>query len=69
LQEFDETHMPRPVIPEQDLEPWREALGSLLGNRTLYEVESERCRRAALDFVRGLDAAHLEKLLLSLKRQ
>jgi len=69
LQEFDETHMPRPVIPEQDLEPWREALGSLLGNRTLYEAESERCRRAALDFVRGLDAAHLEKLLLSLKRQ
>jgi glycosyltransferase involved in cell wall biosynthesis len=69
LPEFDETHMPRPVIPEQDLAPWTEALGSLLHNRTLYEAESERCRAAALHFVSGLDASGLEKLLLSLERQ
>ncbi len=69
LPEFDETHMPRPVIPEQDLEPWTEALGSLLQNRTLYETESDRCRTAALAFVAGLDASDLEKLLLSLGRQ
>jgi glycosyltransferase involved in cell wall biosynthesis len=69
LPEFDETHMPRPVIPQQDLEPWREALGSLLENRTLYDAESERCRQAGLHFVTGLDASHLEKLLLSLDRR
>ena len=66
LSEFDETHMPRPVIPEQDLEPWTEALGSLLQNRALYEAEAERCRAAALAFVARLDASDLEKLLLSL---
>jgi glycosyltransferase involved in cell wall biosynthesis len=66
LSEFDETHMPRPVIPEQDLDPWSEALNSLLGDRNLYAAESERCRTAALNFVAGLDASDLEKLLLSL---
>ncbi|HEV8040734.1 MAG TPA: glycosyltransferase family 4 protein [Bryobacteraceae bacterium] len=66
LFEFDETHMPRPVIPEQDLEPWTEALNSLLGDRNLYAAESERCRTAALNFVARLDASDLEKLLLSL---
>jgi glycosyltransferase involved in cell wall biosynthesis len=66
LAEFDETHMPKPVIADQDLEPWAEALSSLLRNRALYEAESERCRTAALGFVAGLDASDLEKLLLSL---
>jgi glycosyltransferase involved in cell wall biosynthesis len=66
LSEFDETHMPKPVIPEQDLVPWTEALGSLLENQALYEAESERCRAAALHFVASLDASALEQLLLSL---
>jgi glycosyltransferase involved in cell wall biosynthesis len=66
LPEFDETHMPRPVIAEQDIEPWAEALGSLLRNKALYDAESENCRTAALKFVAGLDASDLEKLLLSL---
>jgi glycosyltransferase involved in cell wall biosynthesis len=66
LPEFDETHMPRPVIAAQQLEPWAEALGSLLRNRALYEAESESCRTAALGFVGRLDASNLEKLLLSL---
>ena len=68
LPEFDETHMPRPVIPEQDLTPWKNALGSLLHDRALYDAESERCRTAALGFVSRLDASDLEKLLLSLVR-
>jgi glycosyltransferase involved in cell wall biosynthesis len=66
LAEFDETHMPRAVIPEQDLQPWTGALSSLLSDRNLYEAESERCRSAALHFVARLDASDLEKLLLSL---
>lgn len=66
LPEFDEVHMPRPVIPEQDLEPWAEALGSLLADRNLHQMEAERSRTAALRFVSRLDAADLEKLLVSL---
>jgi glycosyltransferase involved in cell wall biosynthesis len=66
LPEFDETHMPRPVIPEQNLEPWTEALATLLHDRALYEAESERCRAAALGFVAKLDAAGFEKFLVSL---
>jgi glycosyltransferase involved in cell wall biosynthesis len=66
LPEFDETHMPRPVITNQNMEPWAEALDSLLRNRALYEAESQSCRTAALDFVGRLDASDLEKLLLSL---
>ncbi len=66
LPEFDETHMPRPAIPEQDLEPWTQALGSLLQARDLYETEAERCRAHALAFVAALDASGLEKLLFSL---
>jgi len=66
LPQFDETHMPRPVIPEQNLDPWTAALGSLLHDRALYEVESECCRAAALSFVTKLDASDFEKLLVSL---
>jgi len=66
LPEFDETRMPRAVIPEQNLDPWTEALRALLHDQALYETESERCRLAGLRFVSQLDASHLEKLLLSL---
>ena len=66
LPEFDEMHMPRPVIPVQDLQPWTEALDSLLANRTVYEDESERSLAAALGFVSRLRADDFERLLLSL---
>ena len=64
--EFDETHMPRPLIPQQELQPWVEALDSLLTNRSLYEAESERSRAVALQFVSTLHAGDFEKMLLSL---
>ena len=66
LPEFDEMHMPRPVIPEQNLELWAEALASLIRDNGLYRSESERCHAAALRFVAGLDPTALEKLLCSL---
>ena len=67
LPEFDETHMPRPVIPEQDIAPWAAAIESITGDRAVYEAEAERSRSVALEFVARLDAADFEKLLLSLK--
>jgi glycosyltransferase involved in cell wall biosynthesis len=65
--EFDETHMPRPEIPEQDAAPWADAVASITANRALYDAESVRSRTAALEFVSRLDAGDFEKLLLSLK--
>lgn len=66
LPQFDETHMPRPVIPPQDLQPWAAALDALIGHRDVYEAESERSREAALRFVARLHAGELEQFLMSL---
>ena len=67
LPEFDETHMPRPVIPEQSIEPWAAAIESITSDRAVYDREAQRSRAVALQFVERLDAADFEKLLLSLK--
>ncbi len=66
LPEFDEMHMPKPVMPEQNLEPWVRELGTLLADKAAWEEESERSREAALRFVAGLDPGGLEHLLVSL---
>lgn len=65
--EFDDTLMPRAVVPEQDLEPWVQALRELLTNQSAYRAEAERSRTAALHFVAGLDVADFEKMLLALE--
>ncbi len=63
---FDETHMPVPVIPEQDISPWETALGILLSDRAVYQQESEISRASALRFVSTLKAEDFESLLLRL---
>ena len=65
--EFDETHMPRPEIPDQDVAPWADAVTSITTQRAVYEAESQRSRTVALEFVSRLDAADFERLLRSLK--
>ena len=65
--EFDDTLMPRAVVPVQDLEPWAAALRELLTGETAYWAEAERSRTAALRFVGGLDVADFEKMLLGLE--
>jgi glycosyltransferase involved in cell wall biosynthesis len=67
LPEFDETHMPRPVIPQQNIAPWIEAIETITGDRALYDAEAQCSRTAALEFVGRLDVADFERLLLSLK--
>lgn len=61
--EFDETHMPVAVAPEQDLEPWKSALHELLTDERAYWVEAERSREAALRFVERLDAGDFERMI------
>jgi glycosyltransferase involved in cell wall biosynthesis len=64
---FDEHAMPRPVIRENDATPWVAALRELLGDRAAYQRESRASRAAAGTFVAGLDAAAMERYLLSLR--
>lgn len=63
---FDENHMPEPVDSPQDIEPWRLALATLLGDRETYWQEAETSRQAALQFVGGLRASQFEDMLREL---
>jgi surfactin synthase thioesterase subunit/glycosyltransferase involved in cell wall biosynthesis len=64
--EFDQAHMPRPVVEAQDIEPWEQALTTLAADRRAWESEAARSRDAALKFVSSLDPDAMEKLLESL---
>jgi len=59
--------MPRPVEAPQDIEPWKQALGALLGDSETYWRESELSRQAALRFVGGLRASQFEDMLRQTK--
>jgi glycosyltransferase involved in cell wall biosynthesis len=63
---YDERAMPRPVVGEVNLEPWTEALATLLSNRAAYQQESEASRRTAQRFVNSLPAAAMERFLSAL---
>ncbi len=63
---FDDTLMPRAVIPAQDVDPWEAALQILLTDEAKYWEEAERSREAALRFVSKLDAADFERALAGL---
>jgi hypothetical protein len=63
---FDEHGLPAAVTPDQDIEPWAEALGALLSEPTLYEEESETCRERALAFVSAIRPEQMEQYLCSL---
>lgn len=64
---FDDTGMPRAVVPEQDLHPWVAALETMLNDEAAYWSEAERSRSAALAFVSGLDASEFERYLQQLR--
>jgi amino acid adenylation domain-containing protein len=66
---LNENMLPIPVVPEQDISPWRDSLQRLLSDRNLYETQSAAARSAALEFVSGLSLDPLEKLLTDLTAQ
>ena len=66
-QAWDERHMPRAVLPEQDLTPWMEAMRKLTSDRAAWREESRPFARAALKFVASIDAGALERFLLDLR--
>jgi glycosyltransferase involved in cell wall biosynthesis len=65
---FDEHAMPLPVVAPHDPAPWVAALRELRGDRAAYERESQVSKEAAERFVSGLDAAEMERHLVSLER-
>jgi glycosyltransferase involved in cell wall biosynthesis len=67
LPAYDEHAMPRPIVPQNDPEPWRRSVCELLNDRQAYESEASASRAAGLKFVERLDAGEMERFLLSLK--
>jgi glycosyltransferase involved in cell wall biosynthesis len=64
---FDEHAMPKPVVRENNPEPWVAALRELLSDRAAYERESAVSRAAAERFVGALDAGDMLRFLCGLK--
>ncbi len=64
---FDERGMPRPVLPENDVEPWVAALKSVLGDRARYQELSRDGQRAAAAFVAGIRPERMAEYLAELR--
>ena len=61
-EELDGNELAIPVVPEQDLTAWREALTALLSDPALYRRQSAAARQAAHRFVAGLGVGPLEEV-------
>lgn len=61
--QLDENMVPVAEVPEQDIEPWYEALRRLLTDRAHYKELSRASRRAALDYVGNLSVRPFEDYL------
>src|SRR5436190_11630503 len=60
---LDDKRLPVPVVPEQDIGPWLEALQGLLSSRAEYERLSLASRAAALKFVGKPKVERFEEFL------
>jgi len=60
---LDDKLLPVPIVPDQDIRPWLEALQSLLSNRAEYERLSLASRAASLNFVANANVEHFEEFL------
>jgi len=67
--QLDENMLPTAVMPDQDIDPWHEALSCLLSDRTLHERQSAAARQAALRFVAGLGIEPFENFLSRLSTE
>lgn len=54
-------------VPEQNIEPWVEAIQTLLTDTAVYQTESQASREAAHTFVNHLGVHQYEELLYELK--
>lgn len=63
----DDRPYPEPVVPEQDVAPWREALGRLLRDPAHHQQVGRRSQAAAGAFVGSLDPGALDACLRALR--
>jgi glycosyltransferase involved in cell wall biosynthesis len=66
-EQLDGRMLPIPMIPEQDIGPWLNALRGLLSDRDFYDRVSSAGREVALKFVASMDIAALQNFLLNLE--
>jgi surfactin synthase thioesterase subunit/glycosyltransferase involved in cell wall biosynthesis len=66
LPQVDAHMVPVPVIPEQDVSPWRQALERVASDRSHWEELSVRSRSAALAYVESHGIERFESYLLRL---
>ncbi len=52
---LDERLLPEPIIPEQNVQPWCEALRLLVNEKARYDVLSRESRSVAMKYLEGLD--------------
>ncbi|WP_349367910.1 amino acid adenylation domain-containing protein [Salinarimonas sp.] len=60
---LSETLLLEPILPDQEIGPWRDALADLWADPARYEAESRRVARVARTFVEGLSVEPVERLL------
>jgi glycosyltransferase involved in cell wall biosynthesis len=65
LDRWDERKLWVPIVPEQDVTPWRNALIDLQSSEASYCSESTHCRAAATTFTSSLSIDPFEALLLN----
>jgi glycosyltransferase involved in cell wall biosynthesis len=63
---LDESLLPTPIVPNQDVGPWHDALSSVLSHRKIYDSQSASAHDAAVKFVSGLSVVPFEEWLLKL---
>jgi glycosyltransferase involved in cell wall biosynthesis len=67
--QLDENQLLIPVVPEQDISPWRDTLYRLLTEIPFYRRESAAAREAASRFVTGLSIEPFEMVLQRVAEQ
>jgi hypothetical protein len=65
----DDSGIPVPVIPDQDIEPWEVALRKTLSDRGEFDRLSAQSRRAAHDYAARLSILPTERYLEDLLRR
>ena len=66
---LDDNNQVQPVVPEQDVTPWIEAITRLSTDRGHYEQISNDSREAMLKFVADLGPHHMERYLDGLTKK
>ncbi|MGA2802158.1 MAG: glycosyltransferase [Verrucomicrobiota bacterium] len=65
---FDSRSSPTPMVPEQNIAPWQDALHVLLTQHQRFKTVSEASRTAALNFVSKIDIADFENFFQKISR-